>query len=75
MSWTAHYVDRRLNGDAISRAHATKEGALRNACDLTKQNCIVKYLQGPDNERIGPVEIAAWCKAHRTSDRPIDPKS
>jgi hypothetical protein len=75
MSWTAHYVDRRMNGDAISRAHATKEGALRNACDLTKQNCIVKYLQGPDNERIGPVEITAWCKAHPTADRPIDPKA
>jgi hypothetical protein len=62
MSWVTHYFDRRLNTNAISRAHATKEGALRNACDLTLQKCIVKYVQGPDNHRIGPVEIQAWCK-------------
>ena len=75
MTWTTHYFDRRLNTNAISRAHATKEGALRNACDLTVQKCIVKYVQGPDNHRIGPVEIQAWCKAHKTADRPINPKS
>jgi hypothetical protein len=70
MSWRAHYIDHRSNGDAVSRPHATKEGALRNACDLAKQNCIVNYIRGPDNERIGPVEIAAWCKAHKTAAKP-----
>jgi hypothetical protein len=75
MSWTTHYYDPRLNRDAVSRAHATEEGALRNACDLMLQKCIVKYVQGPDNHRIGPVEIQAWCKAHKTADRPINPKS
>jgi hypothetical protein len=75
MTWTTHYFDRRLNADIISRAHTTKEGALRNACDLTLQKCIVKYVQGPDHHRIGAVEIQAWCKAHKTPDRPINPKS
>jgi hypothetical protein len=74
MSWTTHYFDRRLNADAISRAHATEEGALRNACDLMLQKCIVKYVQGADNHRIGPVEIQAWCKAHKTAVRPINPR-
>jgi hypothetical protein len=36
--------------------------------------CIPNYVQGPDNHRIDPVEIQTWCKAHKTSDRPIDPK-
>jgi hypothetical protein len=75
MSWTTHYFDRRLNVDAISRAHATKEGALRNACDLTLQKCVLKYVQRLDNQRIGPVEIQAWCKAHKTSAQPINPKN
>jgi hypothetical protein len=74
MNWTVHYFDPRLNRDATSRAHATKEAALRNACDLNLQKCIPKYVQGPDDHRIGPAEIVAWCKAHKTSDRPIDPK-
>ena len=74
MNWTTHYFDRRLNTDAVSRVHATKEAALRTACDLMQQECIVKYVQGIDNHRIGPVGIQAWCKAHKTSDRPIDPK-
>ncbi len=71
MSWTAHYVDRQKS-DVVSRAHATKEGALRNACDLAQQNCIVKYVQGPNNERIGHAEIAVWCKTHKNAARPIE---
>jgi hypothetical protein len=75
MNWTTHYYDRRLNRDAVSRAYAAKEGALRNACDLTLEKCIVRYVQGPDNYRIDPVEIQAWCKAHKTAVRPINPES
>lgn len=70
VSWTAHYIDPRLNREVISRAHATKEGALRNACDLAQQKCILKYVLGPESQRIGPVEIHAWCKAHKTAARP-----
>ena len=36
MNWIAHYFDRRLNRDSISRAFASKEDALREACDLTR---------------------------------------
>jgi hypothetical protein len=70
MSWTAHYTDRDLNRDAVSRAYATKEGALRNACDLAQRKCLMRYVLGPDNMRIGPVEIMLWCKAHKTPARP-----
>ena len=74
MSWTAHYFDRRLNRDCVTRTYSTREGALRSACDLSRDSCIVKYVVGPDDERIGPVDIEAWCKTHRTPQRPKDPK-
>src|ERR1700730_17713254 len=53
MDWRTHYFDPRLNRDAISRGYATKEGALRNACDLTAQKCIVRYVQGPRSSGSG----------------------
>jgi hypothetical protein len=64
MSWTAHYFDRRLNDDAISRAFASKEGALRQACYLMRQNCIVHSVKGPNDEKIDAVAVTAWCKSH-----------
>ncbi len=44
MTWTAHYFDRQLNSDAVSRACASKEDALRLACDMIRRNCIVHLL-------------------------------
>jgi hypothetical protein len=41
MTWTTHYFDRRLNNNAVSRAFTSKEGALREACYLMRQNCVV----------------------------------
>jgi hypothetical protein len=70
MSWTAHYFDRRLNREGVSRACASKEDALRLACDLVRQNCIVRYVEGPNSEKIDAVEIASWCKRHPTRERP-----
>ena len=52
MTWTTHYFDRRLNKDSVSRAFASKEDALRQACDLTRQNCIVRFVKGPNDEKI-----------------------
>lgn len=72
MDWVVHYFDRRLNRETISRSYTTKEGALRNACDLKRQNCEVRYIQGPEDERISPPTIYAWCKSHRSIDRPTD---
>jgi len=68
VSWIAHYFDRRLNADAVTRPCATKEGALRLACDLMYRECPVQFIQGPEDV-IPAVEIAKWCKAHPTSDR------
>ena len=64
MNWIAHYFDRRLNRDSISRAFASKEDALREACDLTRGSCVVHFIQGPNDEKIDAVAIAAWCKHH-----------
>ena len=64
MDWIAHYFDRRLNRGSISRAFASKEDALREACDLTRRSCVVHFVQGPNDENIDAVAVAAWCKHH-----------
>ena len=64
MSWTAHYFDRRLNRDAVTRSCATKEDAFRLACGLMRREC----REGPANEKVRAVEILKWCKAHPSSD-------
>ena len=46
MSWTAHYFDRRLNADSLTRPCTTKEDALRLACDLMRRDCQVQFIQG-----------------------------
>ena len=71
MTWTAHYFDRQLNSDAVSRACASKEDALRRACDMIRRNCIVHFVKGPNDERIDAVAITAWCKRHPTRERPL----
>ncbi len=70
MTWTAHYFDRRLNSNGVSRACASKEDALRLACDMIRRNCIVNFVKGPNDERIDAVTITAWCKRHPTRQRP-----
>jgi hypothetical protein len=47
MSWTAHYFDRRLKADSLTRPYTTKEDALRLACDLMRRDCQVQFIQGP----------------------------
>jgi hypothetical protein len=70
MDWTAHYFDRRLNRDGISRAFASKEDALREACHLMRQNCRVHLVKGPNDETIDAVAITAWCKRHTMRKEP-----
>ena len=68
MSWTAHYFDRRLNRDAVTRSCATKEDAFRLACGLMRRECRVDFIMGPENEKVRAAEITKWCKAHPTGD-------
>jgi hypothetical protein len=68
MSWTAHYFDWLLNRDIVSRSCATKEDALRMACDLMRKDCRVYFILGPENERVLAVEISRWCKARLSHD-------
>ena len=70
MEWKVHYFDRRAGQDRVSRSHSTSEGALRNACDLMRQNCRVDYITGPSNERIDAPAIESWCKAHPNRRQP-----
>jgi len=74
MNWTAHYFDRRLNSDSVSRAFASKEDALRQACDLMQRNCVVRFVKGPNDEKIDAVAITAWCKRRPTRKQPPPPK-
>jgi hypothetical protein len=74
MNWTAHYFDRRLNSDSVSRAFASKEDALRQACDLMRRNCVVHFVKGPNDEKIDAVAITAWCKRRPTRKQPPPPK-
>src|SRR5262249_24660806 len=70
MEWKVHYFDRRAGQDGVSRSHSTSEGALRNTCDLMRQNCRVDYITGPSNERINGAAIESWCKAHPNRRQP-----
>ncbi len=74
MNWIVHYFDRRLNSDSVSRAFASKEDALRQARDLTRQNCVVRFIKGPNDEKIDAVAITAWCKGRPTRKDPPPPK-
>jgi hypothetical protein len=74
MNWTTHYFDRRSNRDSVSRAFASKEDALRHACDLMRQNCVVRFVKGPNDETIDAVEITAWCKRRPTRKEPAPSK-
>ena len=60
MNWIVHYFDRRLNSDGVSRAFASKEDALVAACDLMRRNCVVNFVQGPNDEKIDATTITAW---------------
>jgi hypothetical protein len=60
--WAVHYFDRRANRAGMSRSHASSAGALRNACDLMRQNCRVDHITGPDNQRIEASAIESWCR-------------
>jgi hypothetical protein len=70
MEWKVHYFDRRAGQDGVSRSHSTSEGALRNACDLMRQNCRVDYITGPSTERINASDIESWCKSHPNRRQP-----
>jgi hypothetical protein len=74
MSWRAHYYDRRLKRAAVSRVFASKEDALRQACDLMLLNCVVRFVTGPNEETLDAIAITKWCKGHRTALKPHFPK-
>ena len=70
MTWTTHYFDRRLNRDSVSRAFASKEDALRQARDLMRQNCVVRFIKGPNDEKIDAVAITRGARVVRLGKIP-----
>jgi len=73
MDWVVHYFDHKLHREAVSREHSSKHRALRNACDLLRRQCEVRYIEGPEHQRVEAPAIYAWCKSNRTGDRPKNP--
>jgi hypothetical protein len=69
MGWATHYFDPRLNRNEVTRSCATKEDALRLACDLMRRECRVQFVQGPGDEKVHAVEITRWCRGHPSRDR------
>jgi hypothetical protein len=74
MAWTVSYFDRQLNREAVSRAFASQEDALRHARDLLQRNCLVQHVHGPSGERINTVEIATRSKGGGWRKRLASPK-
>jgi hypothetical protein len=68
-----HYFDKRSNSDVVSRSFTSEESALMHACDLQRNGSRVNYVRGPGKQHIQPSAIAAWCRKHKTSMRPVDP--
>jgi hypothetical protein len=32
--------------------------------ELMRQTCVVRFVEGPNSEKIDAVAITAWCKKH-----------
>jgi hypothetical protein len=45
---------------------SSKEDALRQACDLMQRKCVMRFVEGPNDEKIDAIAIVKWCKRHRT---------
>jgi hypothetical protein len=58
----------------VSRSFSSREEALRQACFLMRQNCVVHVLRGPNDEEIDAVAITQWCKKHPMPRAPWTPK-
>jgi hypothetical protein len=48
-----------LNSDVVTRAFGSKGDALLASCDLVRRKYIVRFVQGPDNEKIDAVAVIA----------------
>ena len=64
MTWTAHYFDPRSNREGVSRAFSSQQDAMRQACFVMRQTCVVHFVEGPNGEKIDAVAITARCKKH-----------
>ncbi len=71
-TWEVHYFDHRVQLEKKSRVFRSRESALLHACDLERDRLLVRYVQGPGEERIMPPEIVDWGKKHRTPLKPAD---
>jgi hypothetical protein len=71
MIWRVHYFDPQSNREGVSRAFASKEDALRQACYLMRKNCVARFIAGPNDKKIDAVAIARWCKKHPIRRNPV----
>jgi hypothetical protein len=62
-----HYWDEINNRNIRSSEISAREDAMRKACSLMREGCVVSHVAGPNGERVDIVDIRAWCSA-RASD-------
>jgi len=63
MAWEVHYFDTRKKKNAVAADLSTKEMALRYACTLEAEKCLVRLIDGP-GERIKAYDVVEWCNKH-----------
>ena len=63
MAWFVHYWDEINNRNICSSEISAREDAMRKACSLMREGCVVSHVAGPNGER-SIVDIRAWCSAH-----------
>ena len=64
MAWEVHYFDTKKKKRDFLPNFSSREEALRYACTLEADNCLVQFIAGPAGERVMPFELVDWCKKY-----------
>ena len=70
--WIVHYFDDRLNRSQVSRGFLSEDEARYHACDLMRAGRRVDSMHSSSGQRVGAADLVAWCKSHRTPERPAN---
>ena len=62
MAWFVHYWDEINNRNICSSEISAREDAMRKACSLMREGCVVSHVAGPNGDR---VDIRCDCSTRR----------